>query len=48
MPKICNAIGLSLIIGFTIWALRQWKTEQIEEPEFKISKNSLESEKGAA
>ena len=36
------------IIGFTIWALRQWKTEQIEEPEFKISKNSLEGEKGAA
>ena len=33
------------IIGFTIWALRQWKTEQIEEPEFKISKNSLEAEK---
>ena len=30
------------IIGFTIWALRQWKTDQIEEPEFKISKNSLE------
>ena len=35
------------IIGFTIWALRQWKTEQIEEPEFKISKNSLETEKRA-
>jgi len=33
------------IIGFTIWALRQWKTDQIEEPEFKISKNSLEAEK---
>ena len=31
------------IIGFTIWALRQWKTDQIEEPEFKISKNSLEA-----
>ena len=36
------------IIGFAIWALRQWKTEQVEEPEFVISKNSLESEKGAA
>ena len=35
------------IIGFTIWVLRQWKTDQIEEPEFKISKNSLESEKRA-
>ena len=33
------------IIGFTIWALRQWKTDQLEEPEFKISKNSLEAEK---
>jgi Na+-transporting NADH:ubiquinone oxidoreductase subunit D len=33
------------IIGFTIWALRQWKTDQIEEPEFIISKNSLEAEK---
>ena len=32
------------IIGFTIWALRQWKTDQIEEPEFRISKNSLEAE----
>jgi len=33
------------IIGFTIWVLRQWKKDQIEEPEFKISKNSLEAEK---
>ena len=33
------------IIGFTIWALRQWKKEQIEETEFIISKNSLEAEK---
>ena len=36
------------IIGFTIWALRTWKTEQIEEPEFKISENSLEAEKGTS
>mgnify|MGYP005700600013 FL=1 len=35
------------IIGFTIWALREWKTDQVEEPEFKISKNSLEGEKRA-
>jgi hypothetical protein len=28
--------------------LRQWKTDQIEEPEFKISKNSLDAEKGTA
>ena len=27
------------------FSLRQWKTDQIEEPEFKISKNSLEAEK---
>ena len=33
------------IIGFTIWGLRQWKKDQIEEPEFKISKNSLEAER---
>ena len=24
------------LIGFFIWALRAWKTEQVEEPEFKI------------
>ena len=36
------------IIGFTIWALRQWKTDQIEEPEFKISKNSLEVKERSA
>ena len=33
------------IIGFTIWALRLWKKEQIQAPEFIISKNSLEAEK---
>jgi hypothetical protein len=30
-----------------IWALRAWKTEQVEVPQYKIAKNSLESEEGA-
>ena len=34
MPNICKAIGLF------IWALRSWKTEQIEEKEFLMSKNA--------
>lgn len=29
-----------LIIGLFIWALRSWKTEQIEEKEFLMSKNA--------
>jgi len=36
------------IIGFTIWALRTWKTDQIEEPEFKILENSLDAERRTA
>lgn len=32
------------LIGLFIWALRSWKTEQCEEPEFKISPNSQASE----
>ena len=28
------------IIGLFIWALRSWKKEQIEEPEFKMAPNS--------
>jgi Na+-transporting NADH:ubiquinone oxidoreductase subunit D len=35
------------LIGLMIWALRAWKTEQVEVPQYKIAKNSLESEKGA-
>ena len=33
-----------LIIGLLIWALRGWKTDQVEEPQFKIQSNSLEAE----
>ena len=32
-----------LIIGLFIWLLRSWKTEQIEEPEFKVARNNLET-----
>ncbi len=32
------------LIGLFIWALRTWKTEQVEQPEFKISPNSQASE----
>ena len=32
-----------LIIGFFIWALRTWKTDQIEEAEFKIQPNTEHS-----
>ncbi|MGB2115428.1 MAG: NADH:ubiquinone reductase (Na(+)-transporting) subunit D [Porticoccaceae bacterium] len=32
------------LIGLFIWALRVWKTEQVEEPDFKITKNSRKSE----
>jgi|TARA_B110000263_G_C15209246_1_gene464433 Na+-transporting NADH:ubiquinone oxidoreductase subunit D len=35
------------LIGLMIWALRAWKTEQVEVPQYKIAKNSLESEEGA-
>lgn len=28
------------IIGFFIWILRSWKTEQVEQPEFKIVANT--------
>ena len=28
------------VIGLVIWALRSWKKEQVEAPEFKISANS--------
>ena len=31
-----------LIIGLFIWLLRSWKTEQIEEPEYKVARNNLE------
>ena len=34
-----------VIIGLLIWALRAWKTEQIEEPQYTILSNSLEAEK---
>jgi len=28
------------LIGLFIWALRSWKTSQVEEPDFKIAKNT--------
>ncbi len=31
------------IIGLLIWALRQWKKDQVEEPEFKIAPNTAGS-----
>ena len=27
------------IIGLFIWAIRSWKTDQVEEPEFEIAPN---------
>ena len=35
------------LIGLMIWGLRSWKTEQVEVPQYKITKNNLESEEGA-
>ncbi len=32
------------LIGFFIWGLRAWKTEQVEEPEFKICSNTRAQE----
>ena len=32
-----------ILIGLFIWLLRSWKVEQIEEPEFQVAKNNLES-----
>ena len=32
------------LIGLFIWALRAWKTEQVEKPDFKITANSRPSE----
>ena len=31
------------IIGLFIWVLRTWKTDQIEEPEFRVAKTNLET-----
>jgi len=35
------------IIGLLIWALRAWKPDQVEAPQYTIAKNSLDSEKRA-
>jgi Na+-transporting NADH:ubiquinone oxidoreductase subunit D len=32
------------LIGLFIWALRVWKTDQVEQPDFKITANSRNSE----
>ena len=32
------------VIGLVIWALRSWKTDQVEAPEFKIAANSRAQE----
>jgi len=32
-----------IIIGLFIWALRSWKKDQIEDPEFKVARNNLEA-----
>ncbi len=35
------------LIGFFIWALRSWKTSQVEKPEFKITSNTKAVQEGA-
>ena len=37
-----------VIIGLLIWALRAWKTDQVEESQFKIQSNSIETEERRA
>ena len=32
-----------ILIGIFIWLLRSWKIEQIEEPEFQVARNNLET-----
>ena len=32
-----------ILIGLVIWLLRSWKVEQIEEPEFQVARNNLET-----
>ena len=32
-----------ILIGLFIWLLRSWKVEQIEEPEYQVAKNNLET-----
>ena len=32
-----------ILIGLFIWLLRSWKVEQIEEPEFEVARNNLET-----
>ena len=32
------------LIGLLIWAIRSWKTDQVEEAEFKIAPNTQFSE----
>ena len=32
------------LIGLFIWALRSWKTEQVEEPEFRLSSHTVARE----
>jgi Na+-transporting NADH:ubiquinone oxidoreductase subunit D len=55
MPEFYVNNGLLLLppsafflIGLYIWALREWKPEQVEEPEFKICPNTKFSSHGEA
>ena len=40
--------GAFFLIGLYIWALREWKPDQVEEPEFKICPNTKASAHGGA
>ena len=37
------SVSSFIIIGLFIWALRSWKKDQIEDPEFKVARNNLEA-----
>ena len=40
--------GAFFLIGLYIWVLREWKPDQVEEPEFKICTNTKVSAHGGA
>ena len=37
-----------ILIGLFIWLLRSWKVEQIEEPEFQVARNNLETKEAGS
>ena len=35
--ELRSVLGDALMVGLIIWAVRSWKAEQVEKPEFRIN-----------